>query len=364
MAIEARSILARNIRDLYHNSVIDDDHEDFQKVQRQFTETMESNELSAYLDGIPHQKEPAKFMKAKHFYSLPIKEQNRLEEECKARQIKNGKKPIGYIVTVGIGANINSSSIRDKYDELLNEKGFMDRVARGEMDLSPKQSTIIFNQCIKDRVLQLKKDYGTEVWSKLRMNEKIVIIDLYFNAPSLCRKGTDFHTNIVKYTETNDEKYLRAAIYEVKHRSNRNMEVGIQNRRNAQAILLSSHECPAYTRPNETPDGRKATSAKLNHTIIPMSQRAESPGINSKYFIWRTKGDGSVRAEHVILDGRVFKKDSPPGGIMPGEDWGCRCKPDEVPDEVLIIDQELIDKAFNLYLRKGISKPYIYLSKF
>jgi DUF2075 family protein len=46
------------------------------------------------------------------------------------------------------------------------------------------------------------------------------------------------------------------------------------------------------------------------------------------------------------------------------DDHNFRFNSKEVPDEVLIIDQELIDKAFNLYLRKGISKPYIYLSKF
>lgn len=39
-------------------------------------------------------------------------------------------------------------------------------------------------------------------------------------------------------------------------------------------------------------------------------------------YVWRTMQDNRVRMEHVEKDGKVFRVDE---GILPGQDFGCRC---------------------------------------
>ncbi|HBN23114.1 MAG TPA: hypothetical protein DD412_07740 [Holosporales bacterium] len=77
-------------------------------------------------------------------------------------------------------------------------------------------------------------------------------------------------------------------------------------------------------------------------------------GYNAEYFIWRTEMDAKVRESHLKLEGKVFRKGSSLVS-MPGADYNCRCQAEEVPDHVLIIDQDTEKKAFNLYLRTGIN---------
>ncbi len=42
-------------------------------------------------------------------------------------------------------------------------------------------------------------------------------------------------------------------------------------------------------------------------------------------YIWRTRGDGRVRASHAANNGRIFAWDNPPPMGHPGEDYNCRC---------------------------------------
>ncbi|MFZ5930880.1 MAG: phage minor head protein [Pseudomonadota bacterium] len=49
---------------------------------------------------------------------------------------------------------------------------------------------------------------------------------------------------------------------------------------------------------------------------------AEHP---STHYVWRTRGDGRVRATHAANNGRIFAWDYPPATGHPGEDYGCRC---------------------------------------
>lgn len=49
---------------------------------------------------------------------------------------------------------------------------------------------------------------------------------------------------------------------------------------------------------------------------------AEHP---TTHYVWRTRGDGRVRASHAANNGRVFSWDYPPATGHPGEDYGCRC---------------------------------------
>ncbi len=43
------------------------------------------------------------------------------------------------------------------------------------------------------------------------------------------------------------------------------------------------------------------------------------------HYIWRTRGDGRVRASHAANNGRIFSWDNPPPMGHPGEDYNCRC---------------------------------------
>lgn len=49
---------------------------------------------------------------------------------------------------------------------------------------------------------------------------------------------------------------------------------------------------------------------------------AEHP---TTHYVWRTHGDGRVRAMHAANNGRIFSWDYPPATGHPGEDYGCRC---------------------------------------
>jgi hypothetical protein len=53
--------------------------------------------------------------------------------------------------------------------------------------------------------------------------------------------------------------------------------------------------------------------------------KAEPLGPQTPFYIWRTRGDGRVRASHAENDGRLFDRNNPPATGNPGEDYGCRC---------------------------------------
>jgi hypothetical protein len=42
-------------------------------------------------------------------------------------------------------------------------------------------------------------------------------------------------------------------------------------------------------------------------------------------YVWRTRQDGLVRAEHAANEGRRLSWDNPPATGHPGESWNCRC---------------------------------------
>ncbi len=62
--------------------------------------------------------------------------------------------------------------------------------------------------------------------------------------------------------------------------------------------------------------------------------RAESETTSTTRYIWRTQGDGKVRASHLATDGKVFSWDDPPPTGYPGEDFGCRSRAEAYFPEV------------------------------
>ncbi len=48
-------------------------------------------------------------------------------------------------------------------------------------------------------------------------------------------------------------------------------------------------------------------------------------GLGVSQFIWRTSGDERVRPEHREYNGNTYSWDDPPDGLIPGQDFNCRC---------------------------------------
>lgn len=62
--------------------------------------------------------------------------------------------------------------------------------------------------------------------------------------------------------------------------------------------------------------------------------------------------DAKVRGDHLNREGKVFCKNDP-DTFLPGTDYNCRCQSEEVPDHLIIMDQDIEQKAFDFYLRTG-----------
>lgn len=60
-------------------------------------------------------------------------------------------------------------------------------------------------------------------------------------------------------------------------------------------------------------------------TPIELSLKAAAQEHPTTQYIWRTRGDGKVRASHAANNGRIFSWDNPPATGHPGEDYNCRC---------------------------------------
>ncbi len=60
-------------------------------------------------------------------------------------------------------------------------------------------------------------------------------------------------------------------------------------------------------------------------TPIELSLKAAAQEHPTTQYIWRTRGDGKVRASHAANNGRIFSWDNPPATGHPGEDFNCRC---------------------------------------
>ncbi len=348
--------IGETIRDSVHNLVIQEsneiENETYFERFKHFIIVLEGIRYDAYLDGIPDPKNPARFISATDFYSLDQSAQDVLRADCWSR---SKKKPI---TTVGIGANIEQEKVRRQYDKLLGTAGLMQRVYEGQKKLTDEHVGQIFKESIRVRLIALRDIYGSD-WDKLRANERMAILSLYFNFPGLVNRGANFRKQIGKYVETSDVRYLLEAIKEILERSNPDNHEGIQSRREAEAELLSSHKCPAYTKPHESPDAVKIREAHLNDTIMAINcdPSCSEQEVNADYFVWRTQMDHKVRENHLKNEGKIFRHDNPPG-FLPGETHNCRCQAENVPDDVFVHDDIADQKAFILYLKKGITPRY------
>jgi GH24 family phage-related lysozyme (muramidase) len=145
-------------------------------------------------------------------------------------------------VTVGIGFNMDAVSAKAQWAQTFgNSVSFAD-VYTKKRSLVESETRKLFDLSISVRRQEIKRIYGS-AWDQFKGNEKVGIEDAYFNAPVLVSGKTNFYRQMCCYVQTGDQNYLLKAIDEIKNNSNPTKHKGIQNRRDKQAEMLSSHLC-------------------------------------------------------------------------------------------------------------------------
>lgn len=247
--------------------------------------------------------------------------------------------------TIGIGFNMDRDEARDEWDNVFHGTVSFDDAREGRIKLTDEQIDALFPCCLETRRKELRIIYG-RAWKngQIKPNERMAIEDAYFVGPALVGSKTKFYKNIKDYVKTSDLAYLKKAHREIKERSNpiadkiedtpeaREKEAlrrkGIQNRRDVQAKMLASYECPFYTQPHEGQFPQMPCKRViLGKTRIPR----EAPGpyiYHEDLYIWRTCKDNKVRSTHRDNEGKLFLKSSPPPTGNPGDAYNCRCQAD------------------------------------
>lgn len=142
-------------------------------------------------------------------------------------------------VTVGIGFNMDANGAQQAWSAVFGNSPSFDSVYDDGVALTDDDVRNLFNFCIQQRLEQLKHIYGQN-WFKLRPNERLSIVDSYYNAPSLVNEHTHFYKYINQYVDTNDSEFLQQAINEIQNDSNPSQNNGLQNRRDVEAAMLES----------------------------------------------------------------------------------------------------------------------------
>lgn len=70
-------------------------------------------------------------------------------------------------------------------------------------------------------------------------------------------------------------------------------------------------------------------------SLVADMTKARHQAAGLEYFVWSTAGDSAVRSTHKAYDGIRFKWSEGAGGLLPGEDFGCRCTA-EIDEEELL----------------------------
>ena len=261
-------------------------------------------------------------------------------------KVKNLNNIVGNI-TVGIGFNMDTEESRKIWNTFFKGNVNFDTVYSGKQGLKENEINGLLEFVLDSKRKEFKYIYK-DIINKLRLNERFALEDLYFNGPNLLRPDTSFFKYMHKYYETDDKKYLALAVNEVKSRSNRDKNKGIQARRDAQAEILDSTKAPFYSSPHSPLLPIKSIKAKLGDTVIPRGTENWDKPKHSEYFIWRTQCDQKVRESHLLLEGQIFTNDFKPALGGPGEDYNCRCTKEILPTNIEVIRDE----------KEPISKKY------
>lgn len=145
-------------------------------------------------------------------------------------------------LTVGIGFNMDAGTARAEWQKVFGNSVSFEDVYNKKRSLVEAEIRKLFDLSIAVRRAEIKRIYGA-AWDRFKGNERVAIEDAYFNAPVLVNGRTNFYRQMCAYVQTCDKNCLLKAIYEIKSNSNPTNHKGIQNRRDKQAEILSSHLC-------------------------------------------------------------------------------------------------------------------------
>ena len=135
--------------------------------------------------------------------------------------------------TIGIGFNMDSCSAGQTW---LKAFGSMDSFYSDNVILTDEQIYKLLDICIEN-AYNIAAAYYPFI-GNLSLNQRLVLEDLCFNNPALCKKGTKFHEYMTCYYNSQDINMLYKACEELRLRSNKAKLSGIQKRREYQSSLL------------------------------------------------------------------------------------------------------------------------------
>lgn len=215
--------------------------------------------------------------------------------------------------TVGIGFNMESTSAKKAWQDCFRGSVSFDAVLHGKKQLSLGQVEALFHYAVKVRARALQ-DHYKDCWSFIRPNERLAIEDAFYNFEGLVARGTAFHKAITSYYKTCDVRFLKKAIFELQHKSNKRSLKGLQKRRNAGAALMQSTSCPFFALPH-APKRPSVLRVKPFKTVVPKwallqaSISSKKPSHNyENYYMWCAKDIFPGCKTHRVLDGVVFSK--------------------------------------------------------
>jgi len=249
------------------------------------------------------------------------------------------------LLTIGYGFNMDrGDASKNEWNKIFKGSISFDSAKEGAIEITKEQARMLKQYGVTAREEEIAKIYDP-YWDRMRLNEKAMLTDLYYQSPKLVGKGTKFSKYLKEYYKTGDAHYLELAVTEVKlyssYSKNPIERIGLQNRNNIRAIILDSRACFLYSNPHDKliPEDKKL-KITLRQTIIPKYISSSFPKSNKlgDYYIWRTLRDDKVRSTHKEFEGKVFKHEYK---IMhPGDDYGCRCYKERLPIHAEIIKQE------------------------
>lgn len=249
------------------------------------------------------------------------------------------------ILTIGYGFNMDrGSASRNEWNNIFKRALSFDAAKNGEIEITKEQARALKKFGVGLREKELAKIYAP-YWDKMRLNERAILTDLYYQQPKLADDNTRFYVNLKEYYRTGNPDYFELAITEVKLHSSYSKNpierIGLQNRNNIRAIILDSRVSPLYSNPRDEliPEDKKIRIT-LGETIIPREVSAKFPKTSDigDYYIWRTRIDDKVRSSHAEHEGRVFRHDAQM--MHPGEDYNCRCYKERLSINAEIIEQK------------------------
>lgn len=115
--------------------------------------------------------------------------------------------------------------------------------------ISKEQALQLFNVVVAEKSSDIRKVFGQN-WEKLSTNERLAIEDICYNGDAaLVGPRTKLRDCLCAYAENKDstdpkklsqaKMALKNAIWEIQYNSNKHADKGIQDRRDAQALLLN-----------------------------------------------------------------------------------------------------------------------------